>query len=223
MEKRKNPEKDLRKQSGLFFQIGLLAAMMLAVCAFEYRAEKTTNCPVDLGNINLIEDPLIPLTVQEPPPPPKPKLVNPVEAEPDDIEPPMLERITVDPEEIPDPPLVAVEEPKEEVPEPPFTIVEKMPEPEGGLEAFYSFINKNLKYPAQARRIGVEGTVFVSFIVDKQGNMTEITIAKGIGAGCDEEVLRIFEKNPPKWTPGKQRGVPVKVKKMIPVKFVLNN
>lgn len=222
MEKRKNPEKDLRKQSGLFFHIGLLAAMMLAVSAFEYRTTKVVE-PVEIGDENFVEDPMVPITVIDPPPPPpKPRVINPVPTTEPDPE-PVPDDVIIDPIEIPavipDPPVG--EGPKEEKVDAPFLIVEKMPSPEGGLEALYKFINKNLKYPGQARRMGIEGTVFLSFVVDEKGNMVDIQIAKGIGAGCDEEVLRIFE-NPPKWNPGKQRGVPVKVRQMIPVKFVLN-
>ena len=121
------------------------------------------------------------------------------------------------PEVIPDP---VDEGPKEEKVDTPFLIVEKMPSPEGGLEALYKFINKNLKYPAQARRMGIEGTVFVSFVVDEKGNMVDIQIAKGIGAGCDEEAVRVL-KSAPKWKAGKQRGKPVRVKLKIPIKFVL--
>lgn len=221
MEKRKNPDKDLRKQSGLFFQIGLLAALMLCVCAFEYRTEKIEPTVTD-PNGGVVIDPFVPITTIDPPQPPKPKpvLANPVPAEPDETELEMPDDIVVDLTDIPLD-LPEIEEKKEEAPSEPFLIVEKMPEPEGGLEALYKFINKNLKYPAQARRMGIEGTVYVSFVVDENGNMVDINIAKGIGAGCDEEVLRIFE-NPPKWHPGKQRGVPVKVRQMIPVKFVLN-
>lgn len=223
MEKRKNPEKDLRKHSGLFFQAGLLAAMMLAVCAFEYRVEKIepTVCKFD-GSA--IEDPVIPITIHEPPPPPPPKpiLQNPVEADPDEPE-VEIPDIKIDPVTIEEPPVLPPDpEPEPEPEVAPFLIVEQMPTPEGGYEAFYNFIGKKLKYPAQARRLDIEGTVFLAFVVDEKGNMVDIKIEKGIGAGCDEEVLRIFQ-NPPKWKPGKQRGVPVKVRQVVPVKFVLNN
>lgn len=222
MEKRKNPEKDLRKQSGLFFHIGLLAAMMLAVSAFEFRTVEVID-PIDIATGNIIDDPIIPITTHDvPPPPPKPKpvLANPVEAEPDEVV--VDTEVTFDITELPDPEEIIIEEPPvEKADDGPWEIVEEMPTPIGGLEALYKFINQNLKYPAQARRMGIEGTVFLSFVVDEKGNMVDIQIAKGIGAGCDEEVLRIF-KNPPKWNPGKQRFVPVKVKQMIPVKFVLN-
>ncbi|TRX49339.1 energy transducer TonB [Fulvivirga sp. M361] len=222
MEKRKNPEKDLRSKSGLFFQIGLLSAMFLTVCAFEFKSKEISK-PVDLSNIYVEEETIVPITEIKPPPPPPPKPVvyNPEVLEPDELEVEVPD-VVFDTEEIPDAVIEEIEDlPEEIVPKLPFDIVEDMPEPEGGYEAFYKFINKNLKYPSQARRVGIGGTVYLKFVVDENGEMVDITIAKGVGAGCDKEVLRIF-KNPPKWIPGKQRGVPVKVNQIIPVKFILN-
>ena len=232
MEKRKNPEKDVRRLSGLFFQVGLLAALMLVVSAFEYRtAVDEDHGPIVLPDeVNVIET-ILP-TVQEErkqpvkPPSPKTKMMNPVaDPEPEAIQKDLKDvmpidevAVTVNPGDI----VVDIIDEPEEPTDIPFSIVEQMPTPVGGNEALYAFINKKLRYPSQARRIGVQGTVFLSFVVDRNGKMVDIEIAKGIGAGCDEEVLRIFEKNPPKWNPGKQRGVPVKVKQMIPVKFILN-
>lgn len=221
MEKRKNPEKDLKKLSGLFFQIGLLTAMMLAVSAFEYRVEKIEP-PVASIDGNSEEIFNLPITEIKPPQPPPPKriLPNPV-VEATDITEVKIPDIVLDPvipsEPVYEPP-IELEDEKVDVP---FLFVEEMPKPEGGMDEFYKFINKNLKYPGQARRLDIEGTVYVVFVVDEKGNMTDIKILKGIGAGCDEEVLRIFQ-NPPKWQPGKQRGVPVKVRQTIPIKFELN-
>ncbi|UII28073.1 TonB family protein [Fulvivirga maritima] len=229
MEKRKNPEKDVRRLSGLFFQIGLLAAIMLVVSAFEYRtAVEVPDNPVNLddGEGEVIETILPTVQVKEKPaapPPVKKKIMNPI-PDPDiqDVEEELKKTVVVElpPVEVTDP-VVVEESMPEEIADDTFSIVEEMPSPVGGENALYQFINKKLKYPGQARRIGVEGTVFLSFVVDKDGNMVDIQIAKGIGAGCDEEVLRIFEKDAPKWNPGKQRGVPVKVRQIIPVKFVL--
>ena len=101
-----------------------------------------------------------------------------------------------------------------------FTIVEDQPTPDGGMAAFYQFVQKNLKYPAQARRMGIEGKVFVQFVVDKNGTLTEVQAVKGIGAGCDEEAVRVIE-GAPKWKPGKQRGRSVKVRMILPITFKL--
>lgn len=103
----------------------------------------------------------------------------------------------------------------------PWIVVEKQPEFPGGLKAFYKYIGKKLKYPKQARRMGVQGTVYIQFVVDKDGSLSEIKVLKGIGAGCNEEALRVL-KNSPKWEAGRQRGRAVRVKMSIPIKFLLN-
>ena len=88
------------------------------------------------------------------------------------------------------------------------------------MGAFYEFVQKKLKYPSQARRMGIEGKVFVQFVVDKAGNITEVTTVRGIGAGCDEEAVRVI-KDSPQWKPGKQRGKSVKVRMILPITFKL--
>jgi len=116
--------------------------------------------------------------------------------------------------------VVFEEAPEEEVAEEIFTIVEDQPEPNGGMAAFYQYVSKNMKYPNQARRMGVEGKVFVQFVVDKDGSITEVQAIKGIGAGCDEEAVRVIQEAA-KWKPGKQRGRPVKVRMILPITFKL--
>jgi len=113
------------------------------------------------------------------------------------------------------------EAPEEEVDEI-FTIVEDQPAFPGGNAAFYKFVASNMTYPAQARRMGIEGRVFVQFVVDKDGAVTEVKAVKGIGAGCDREAERVLNSSP-KWTPGKQRGRSVKVRMVLPIIFKLNN
>ena len=88
------------------------------------------------------------------------------------------------------------------------------------MGAFYKYISTNLRYPDQARKMGVEGKVFVQFIVDKDGSITDVQAIKGIGEGCDEEAVRVIEGSN-KWIPGKQRGRPVKVKMILPITFKL--
>jgi len=221
MEHRKNLNKDLRRQSGLFFQIGLLIAMMLCVSAFEYRAKVVTQ-PVDITQIDPEDEWTPNITYQKPPPPPpKPKMAKPVESKqeveddiPDDI---VIDPSTIEISEIDIPEDEPFVEPFEED----FIFVESMPEPKGGLQSFYDFINKNLRYPSMARKLGVEGKVFVEFVVDKSGELVRIKILKGIGSGCDEEVMRVMKKAPA-WNPGKQRGVPVNVRKTLPIYFKLD-
>lgn len=101
-----------------------------------------------------------------------------------------------------------------------FTIVEKQPFPKDGMESFYDYVRKRLKYPTEARRKGVEGKVFVQFVVEKDGSLSDVTVIKGIGAGCDEEAKKVIQ-NAENWIPGRQRGIPVNVRMVIPITFSL--
>jgi protein TonB len=99
-----------------------------------------------------------------------------------------------------------------------FTIVEESAYPEGGINAFIAFITSKIVYPNQARRMGIQGKVFVEFVVEKDGTITNVRTLKGIGAGCDEEAVRVVGLAP-KWQPGKQRGRPVRQKMILPINF----
>ena len=91
----------------------------------------------------------------------------------------------------------------------------------GGDAARMKFLMKNLKYPKDARENGIEGTVYVEFVVEKNGSLTNINIKRGIGGGCDQESVRVV-KLMPKWRPGMQNSKPVKTKFVMPIKFILN-
>jgi TonB family protein len=101
-----------------------------------------------------------------------------------------------------------------------FLIVETMPEFPGGEEAFNRYIADSLRYPAAAIESAIQGRVFVTFVVEKDGSVSNARIRRGIGGGCDEEALRVI-RNMPKWAPGKQRGQPVRVQYNMPVMFKL--
>ena len=103
-----------------------------------------------------------------------------------------------------------------------YTFVERMPEFPGGEQAMYDFIGKNIRYPSKAIDANITGKVFVNFVIDKKGNVTNIKILKGLGYGCDEEVIRVFSIMPV-WTPGKQKGKKVKVSFNVPINFSLRN
>ena len=81
---------------------------------------------------------------------------------------------------------------------------------------------ENLRYPPRAARMGIEGRVFVEFIVEKNGSLTDINVVKAIGGGCDEEAIRVIS-TAPRWNPGKQRGNPVRVRMILPIMFRLVN
>ncbi len=224
MEEKKNPKLDTRRYRGLFFNVGLVLSLGLVLMAFEW---KTPGAISEVPPV--FSDPFpeelydTPLTVQPPPPKPKVEIFELIEKEDEEIidEPEIDIDIFSDEKDVPEEPVFVESEPEERAPEF-FTIVEQYPKFQGGdYSTFLKFVFEHLKYPPQARRMGIEGKVFVQFVVDDKGKVKDVEVVKGIGAGCDEEVLRVV-KSSPDWEPGKQRGVPVNVRMIVPVKFSLN-
>ncbi|MEN7547907.1 energy transducer TonB [Rapidithrix thailandica] len=216
---------DITKYSTLLGVIGLNLSLAFTLAAFEFPdfGEKEL---VDLGTLDADVEELIeiPPTEQKPPPPPKVQQPEIVEV-PDEEE--IEEEIEIDldveiDEETVVEEIIVSDEPEEEetVSNEIFTIVEESAAPKGGMQAFYQYVAKNMKYPSQARRMGIEGKVFVQFVVDKDGTITDVKAIRGIGGGADEEAVRVV-KNADKWTPGKQRGRPVRQRIVIPINFKL--
>lgn len=112
--------------------------------------------------------------------------------------------------------VIEVPEEKKEV----FTIVEEMPSFPGGETERNAFLAKNIVYPQQATENGIQGTVYVSFVVNSKGNVTDVKVLRGIGGGCDEEAVRVV-KMMPQWHPGKQNGKQVRVLFNMPIYFKL--
>ncbi len=100
------------------------------------------------------------------------------------------------------------------------SIYDELPEYIGGEKARMSFLMDNVRYPQSAMRKGIQGTVYLSFIVEKNGEVSNIKILKGIGGGCNDEAVRVISKMP-KWKPGTRKGVPVRVIYNMPLKFTL--
>ena len=224
VESKKNPKKDLNKTTGLFLNIGLVISLLLVIWAFEVKIYDDGS-QVDLNaNIENFEDLMdIPQTEQKPPPPPKkvqPEIIEvPDEEEIEeeieiDLDIEMVEEDVV--EEV-----VFEEAPPEEDVDEIFTIVEEQPSPIGGLGAFYRYLGKNIDYPAQARRMGISGRVFLQFVVERDGSLTDVKVIKGVGAGIDDAVVDVISKCPIKWKAGKQRGNPVRTSFVLPFKFEL--
>ena len=212
--------------SKLFFCIGLCISLLFIITAFEWRFHDDGDI-VDLGKVSSTFEDIIDVPPTEQPPAPQPKIVQPKIIEvPDEEE--IMEEIEIDldiemteEQVIEQPVFVEMEiEVQEEKAEEIFTIVEQQPEPVGGFSAFYTYVGENLKYPRLAQRGNIQGRVYIEFVVEKDGRLTDIKTMKGIGGGCDEEACRIIG-NAPKWNPGKQRGRPVRVKMVIPILFRL--
>ena len=112
--------------------------------------------------------------------------------------------------------VIEVEEKK-----PIFRIVEEMPSFPGGDEPRVKFLRDNITYPQMAKENNIQGTVYITFVVDSKGHVTDVKILRGIGGGCDEEAIRVVKLMPP-WNPGKQNGKSVRVQFNMPIRFTLN-
>jgi len=222
MELKKNPKYDLASKAGLFRLIGLNIALVAVIVAFETSGNGNAEI-IDLGDVDTdqVEVIEIPPTEQLPPPPPVSQRIEIVEI-PDEV---LLKedlRIELDVEvtehmavrDIYFEPQAPNDEKVDEI----FTIVEENPTFPGGMEAFYEFVGGQIRYPSQARRLGIQGRVFVQFVVDRDGAVTKVQVVKGIGAGCDEEAMRVMN-TVPNFKPGKQRGKAVRVKMVVPIYF----
>ncbi len=97
---------------------------------------------------------------------------------------------------------------------------DEYPEFAGGMKAWSKYIQRNLNYPSKAQEEGIQGKVFISFVVERDGSITDVKVLRGIGAGCDEEAARVIQKSP-KWKPGKNRGTPVRVRYNLPIDFTI--
>ena len=231
MELKKKESLDLERKRPLFFNIGLAIALSLTIVAFNWKAEYKL---IDLEAKGVEFEPtyIIPATKISDPEPPKPKMEKkevkkslqpPVIVETDELEDDTKELLALDQNESNEDFDLSgvIEDIVDEVPEEVLDFVEEMPSFPGGIQAFYQYVSKNMDYPARARRMGIEGKVFVQFIIDQQGNIIEATAVKGIGAGCDEEAVRVLE-GAPQWNPGKQRGRAVKVRMILPISLKLD-
>ena len=207
---------DIRSKSRRWFEISLIASLLLITGAFKFFPSLEKENVVIKASDEIVKVQDVDNTRQEnrPPPPPRPPI--PIEAPNADVMEDIDITSEIDPNqrmEAPKAPPKKVEVQEEEVY---FEVVEDPPEIVGGMES----IKKNLVYPDLAVRAGVEGTVIVLAFVNKEGNVTQTSVLRGIGGGCDEAAMDAVKKV--RFKPGMQRGKPVNVKVSVPVKFRLN-
>ena len=229
MELKKTPKADLKLKKNVFFMLGLVVSLGLMLLAFEWTAkpEKADSLGT-MGAVN-VEEEIIPVTreqeIKPPPPPPPPQVIEVLNIVDDDVD--IDDELQIEDSEADDKTLITVapvlsapkEEEEEEATEV-FFIVEDMPEFPGGEMALRTYIANSIKYPVIAQENGIQGKVYVTFVVGKDGSVTNATIARGVDPSIDKEALRVVNSLP-KWKPGKQRGKPVNVSYTVPINFVL--
>lgn len=223
MDEKKTPQANLENKKLIFRQIGALLVLSLVFFAFEYKTnDLNSNVSIQRDFFNSPIEEIPEITTQPkiiPPPPPPVMRIQTIDNS--NLETPNFQiDASISPtEEL----LPVVPEIKEEAlidDQTPIIAPEIMPEFPGGLEGLLGFLSRNIRYPALARQNGIQGRVYLSFVVEKDGTVSTIQILRGIGGGCDEEAIRVVE-NMPRWTPGRQNGRPVRVIYNLPVRFSL--
>ncbi|HZY77959.1 MAG TPA: energy transducer TonB [Cyclobacteriaceae bacterium] len=223
MEVKKNPNADLTRKTSFFFSVGLLVTMSIVLTAFEWKQHESKIEELVQRNVDAIDDMNVLATVIPPPqPPPVVKAIVIKEVEDNEEleeEMPSINIEVTGLTAMPEIKIVPVDEPEET--EEIFRFVESPATFDGGLNAFYKLVGEKIKYPVQARRMGIYGKVNVEFVIDKDGTIIDAVALNKIGGGCDEEAIRVI-KSSPKWNPGKQRGKAVKQRMVLPITFALN-
>ena len=225
MEAKKSKKADLENKRTVFIQIGLIISLAIVLAAFEWKRYDRIEFEMTVReDVETVEEIVIQTEQKVKPPAPKPPpqttILNIVE---DDVE--IEDEIIIDAEvdqetEIEEYIPVEFDDEEEIVEAEIFTVVEESPSFPGGDVARIKFLQKNIEYPQMARESGIQGTVYVTFVVEPNGSVSGVRILRGIGGGCDEEAIRVI-KAMPKWNAGKQRGKPVRVQFNMPIKFTL--
>ncbi|HLW07541.1 MAG TPA: energy transducer TonB [Marinilabiliaceae bacterium] len=226
MEIKKLPKADLENKKAVFMQIGLVVVLSLVLIAFEWT---TTDVSIDMSLVDegaAVEEEIIPITRQEevkpPPPPPPPKAADILNIVEDDVE--LDDELEImdtemDQDQMVDFSDIVVGDEQRESDEV-FMIVEEMPEFPGGPAALQKYLSSSVKYPVIAQENGIQGRVYIQFVISSKGEVTNAVVLRGVDPSLDKEALRVVE-NMPKWKPGKQRNRPVRVSYTVPINFVL--
>ncbi len=224
MELKKSNAANLEKKRILFAEFGIVLVLAILLLAFEWGVSLSDD--TSLGSIEevVMEEEMV-ITrqqpLEQPPPPPPPVVVEVLKIVEDNVDIEEIEFESSDADQNSQMQLVVFEEEEESAEEEVFVIVEDMPQFKGGdLNEFRAWIGKNMKYPEVASENGISGRVFVQFAVNSKGEVCDVVIVRGVDPALDKEAERVI-KSSPNWTPGKQRGRPVKVQFTLPVVFVL--
>jgi len=227
MELKKSDKANLEKSRGLFFEIGLLIALGFALLAFEWQVAPKEDAREELVQV-LTEEELVPITREhEPPPPPPepPRVTDILDIVADDVVVDSHIEINIDIDfttQIDFHVFTGVDFEEEEEEIFLFAVIEDKPTFNGQDPdvAFRRWAHDRIIYPPVAAENGITGRVFAEFVIDTDGSLIDIRILRGIDPLLDNEVLRVLRQSP-RWTPGQQRGRPVKVRYQFPFMFQL--
>ena len=218
MKAKKNPEINIEHKKAMFFQIGLALTLIIILVAFEWKSYDKADYSLGQLQMDDLEDEMIPITRQEekppPPPPPPPEIIEIVEDEVEIENEVEVEDTDTDEDDF-------IEQEEEDDSDEVFMVVEQMPVFPGGDLGLMKFIQKTVKYPPIAKENDITGKVYVSYVVNKKGQVTNVKVVRGVDKYLDNEAIRVV-KLLPYSSAGKQRGKPVNVQYTIPINFTLN-
>ena len=224
MKTKKSKKADLENKRPLFFSIGLLMSLSIVFLAFEWKSPAKKVETFNPLNIEAPVEEMMPVTKEEEKKEIallKPEIID-FELVSDETD--VKDDLNFFESEIgkDDPVDIQVFVPKavEKEDDVPVWFVDEMPEFPGGMASLLRFINSSIKYPVIAQENGIQGKVIITFVIDKEGSVTNVNVFRGIDSSLDAEAMRVV-KNLPKWKPGKQNGRPVKVNYNVPINFVL--
>ncbi|MCD4770009.1 MAG: energy transducer TonB [Bacteroidales bacterium] len=228
MEIKKNENVDLEKRKGIFFQLGLVIVLSLSLIAFEWTTGEKGDNMFDMGGDEILEEEMIPITEmeeqQQEVPPEIPKVHDIFEIVEDDVR--IENEILFEDDDMDFDDEVQmyefdIGEEEEDEEEEIFVVVEDMPSFRGGdVNKFRDWVQKRVRYPQIAAENGIQGKVYIMFVVEPDGTVSNVKIMRGVDPALDEESIRVV-KDSPKWVAGKQRGAPVRVRFSITVNFQL--
>lgn len=222
MELKKNPRADLKRWSTTLTNFGLAASIAFVLVAFEWKAYEDFKIKDFSANAEIWDIPHVPITIQTPPPPPIIPIELIIKPDNEEIDKKTEMIINIDFEE--EKPIIDVlleSPPTIEVPDEINDFVDFQASFKGGMEAWYIYLKKNLTYPSQARRMGIEGSVIVRFVVNTDGTIQDVEVLRSIGGGCDEIAKKVIT-NSPSWNPGIIRNRPVRSRMTMPIRFRLD-
>lgn len=229
MELKKSPKANLENKKVLFREIGLVAALALVLLLFEWSTHDKEEAVVTDSMAQMIDDEQVPITEQEPPPPPEqikePVMTEELEIVDDDVK-VTTEFISSDDNtnQIEIKPYVEATVKEEEDVEDeiiPFTIIEEKPKFQGkDANEFTNWVYSRIEYPAEAQENNIQGRVTVQFLIDVDGSVKDVKVVRGVHPSIDKEAVRVISQSP-KWSPGKQRNKPTKVRYTLPLVFQL--
>lgn len=213
---------DVDKISGLYSKIGLIITLAIVILAFQWTKYEKQESQQIFAYQGDEEDEEVIDNTKEPPPPPRMDTPPEIEIVDDKVE--IENKVDIETqdnveEQVIEPPKI-IKKTEEVVDDEIFMVVEDMPEFPGGDAARQNWIVKNMVYPEIERENGIQGLVVVSFVVEKDGSITNIKVLKSVSPNIDAEAIRVV-KAMPGWKPGKQRGKPVRVTINLPLRFTL--